>query len=229
MEDLNSFFVAIFDEAAHECATQKYAIRECAPILLIHSALSSFGYVDGGAEAVVRAMMREARERGITIVMPFHSQGDKEVNGQIAAAFGASRRTVRSAHPELAFSASGPRARSLLRFHRAEYGLGEKSPIGKLYRADASILMLGTGYETCTAMHLAEYRLAGRDFVTCGSGRKQWIDIAYRTELFPGLGDAFERSHPDRVKKGPMGEREWRLVGVRDIVDFCVDTSGYLR
>jgi aminoglycoside 3-N-acetyltransferase len=229
MDDLNSFFATIFDEAAHERAAHSCATHSCAPILLIHSALSSFGYVDGGAESVVTAMMHEAREREITLVMPFHSRGDTEVNGRIAAAFGASRKTVRSTHPELAFCASGPRARSLLSFHRAEYGLGEKSPLGKLYRADASILMLGTGYETCTAMHLAEYRLEGRDFVTCGSGRKQWIDIAYRTELFPGLGAAFEQAHPDRVKKGPMVEREWRLVRVKDIVDFCVDTSGYLR
>jgi aminoglycoside N3'-acetyltransferase len=36
--------------------------------------------------------------------------------------------------------------------------LGERSPLGWLYAADAAILLLGVGYDACTAFHLAEYR-----------------------------------------------------------------------
>jgi aminoglycoside 3-N-acetyltransferase len=31
--------------------------------------------------------------------------------------------------------------------------------MGELYAADGQILLLGLGYEACTALHLAEYRL----------------------------------------------------------------------
>lgn len=238
--DLIAFFSPIFDEAS----------RVRPPILLVHSSLSSFGRVDGGAETVVAALGSCARPKGFTLVMPWHSNGDARVNGRIAASFGARFGTVSSAHPELAFAGRGPLAGKILGDHRREYGLGERSPVGKLYEADASVLMLGTGYETCTVMHLAEYRLAeeaekrGRpvDRVTCSWRKRAWTDIAYRTELFPGLGEAFERAAPDRVARGPMPGaddgaaagvtpgllREWRLVGVRELVDFCVDTSGYL-
>lgn len=232
MDDLIRFFSLIFDAAASARA----------PVVLAHSSLSSFGLVDGGAETVVAALRSCARARRCTVMMPFHSLGDARANGRIAALFGTARGAVRSGHPELAFAGIGPLARRLVRGHRPEYGLGEKSPVGKLYAEDASVLMLGTGYETCTVMHLAEYRLAAAakergklpDLVTCAGRGKTWTDIAYRTELFPGLGSAFERAFPDRAMKGPMpgaaigGGREWRLVGVRDLVDFCVDTSGYL-
>lgn len=243
--DLIEFFSPVFGEAS----------RVRPPTLLVHSSLSSFGRVDGGAETVVAALSECARRERFTLVMPWHSNGDARVNGRIAASFGSRLGTVRSAHPELAFAGRGPLARKILGSHRREYGLGEQSPVGKLYGADASVLMLGTGYGTCTVMHLAEYRLAeeadkrGRpvDRVTCSWRKKTWADIAYRTELFPGLGEAFELAAPNRVARGPMpgaddgaaagatpgyapegASREWRLVGVRALVDFCVDTSGYL-
>ena len=82
-----------------------------------------------------------------------------------------------------------------------------ESPIGKLYRMDAIVLMLGTGYETCTVMHLAEYAEAERmraenvvpDTVTCWSEGKSWEEPAFHPERFPAIGEAFEREKPDRV------------------------------
>ena len=42
--------------------------------------------------------------------------------------------------------------------HRLESHLGEYSPLAKLYRMEASVLLLGVGYQVCSAFHLAEYR-----------------------------------------------------------------------
>ncbi len=66
---------------------------------------------------------------------------------------------VRSDHPQTSFAALGPRARQLTDGHDLTCHLGERSPVGGLYAADGQILLLGLGYEACTALHLAEYRL----------------------------------------------------------------------
>lgn len=165
--------------------------------------------------------------------------------GRIADEFRRTRGVRRSDHPTLSFCAKGPLAREILAGHRRAAGLGFASPLGELYRRDGLVLMLGTDWQTCTALHLAEYEAARRieaaggtvDRVTCRarSGKRGewavWEDIAYRTELFPGIGRAFEAAEKSRIRSGPMGAagREWRLFRVRDIVEFSIDRYGVLR
>ena len=67
----------------------------------------------------------------------------------------------RSSHPQVSFAAIGPRARACTSVHDLDCHLGDRSPLGWLYAADAAILLLGVGYSACTAFHLAEYRLPG--------------------------------------------------------------------
>jgi aminoglycoside 3-N-acetyltransferase len=69
---------------------------------------------------------------------------------------------VRSAHPQSSFAAVGPCAEDCTVDHELACHLGERSPLGWLYRSGAAILLLGVGYEACTAFHLAEYRLLAR-------------------------------------------------------------------
>lgn len=63
----------------------------------------------------------------------------------------------RSRHPHVSFVAEGPRADDVVRRHEIAYRLSADSPLGALYDLDAVILMLGTAWEKCTALHLAEY------------------------------------------------------------------------
>lgn len=65
----------------------------------------------------------------------------------------------RSAHPLTSFAALGPAAAACTAVHDLTCHLGEQSPLGWLYAADAAILLLGVGYSACTAFHLAEYRI----------------------------------------------------------------------
>ncbi|CAL9645128.1 SPbeta prophage-derived aminoglycoside N(3')-acetyltransferase-like protein YokD [Streptomyces sp. enrichment culture] len=66
--------------------------------------------------------------------------------------------SVRSAHPQTSLAGLGPRAAELLDGHHPHCHLGERSPLAKLYEADARILLLRVGFEACSALHLAEYR-----------------------------------------------------------------------
>ena len=66
---------------------------------------------------------------------------------------------VRSAHPQTSLAGLGPRAAELLGGHDPHCHLGERSPLARLYAADAHVLLLRVGFEVCSALHLAEYRM----------------------------------------------------------------------
>ena len=65
----------------------------------------------------------------------------------------------RSAHPQTSFAAVGAAAAEVVRDHDLDCHLGERSPLGALYRLRATLLMIGVGMDKCAALHLAEYRL----------------------------------------------------------------------
>lgn len=136
----------------------------------------------------------------------------------------------RSAHPQTSFAALGPGAARLLDRHRADCHLGEDSPLARLYEADARILLLGTGYATCTAFHLGEYRRPGpprRSYrcVVAPRGVRRWWsyeDVALDDADFGDLGAAFERASGDGdVRTALLGATPCRLVRLRAAVDFA--------
>jgi aminoglycoside 3-N-acetyltransferase len=136
---------------------------------------------------------------------------------------------LRSGHPQTSFAAVGPRAAELTSEHALECHLGERSPVGALYRAGARVLMLGAPLTTCTVLHLAEYRqpdpprkryaarLAGRGWV-----RFDGVDVDDRhfasmlPVILPGTG----------VRGGLVGGAPAVLLPVRPAVDAA---TGWLR
>jgi aminoglycoside 3-N-acetyltransferase len=134
---------------------------------------------------------------------------------------------VRSAHPQTSFAALGGSARQLLAVHDLNCHLGPRSPMGALYEADASILLAGVGYEACTALHLAEYRLDHapiqryRCYVDEGGQRlKREFDAIYLDDSdFDELGAALDRE--PFVRHGRLGRGLARLLPLRQAVDFA--------
>jgi aminoglycoside 3-N-acetyltransferase len=135
---------------------------------------------------------------------------------------------IRSDHPQTSFAALGPRAADLMARHDLECHLGEQSPLGALYRCDADILLLG-GFEGCTALHLAEYRLPWpapmrpyQCFVQVGGERVQLdFDAADLDDGdFARLGMALDAQ--PFVRRGRLGEAQARVFPVRAAVDFAV-------
>ena len=66
--------------------------------------------------------------------------------------------TRRSAHPTISVAAHGPKATTIIDPHPLAYGLGEDSPLARLYELDADVVLLGVGHANNTSLHLAEYR-----------------------------------------------------------------------
>ncbi|WP_442934272.1 aminoglycoside N(3)-acetyltransferase [Micromonospora sp. CPCC 205539] len=135
----------------------------------------------------------------------------------------------RSHHPQASFAALGPHAATLTAVHDLDCQLGERSPLGALYAADALVLLLGVGWSVCTAFHLAEYRLsrpaqrqAYRCYVRDDDGRRTARNFsAPRLDDgdFALIGAALERTGAVRV--GRVGSADCRLVRLRTAVEVA--------
>ncbi|MEU8929413.1 AAC(3) family N-acetyltransferase [Streptomyces sp. NPDC048409] len=131
---------------------------------------------------------------------------------------------LRSAHPQTSFAAVGPRAAGIVDGHARDCRLGERSPLARLEERDARVLMLGTGYATCTGFHLAEYRIpaprvpVGRP--APGGGWEVVTEVSVTSDRFAELGHDFERDRPV-VLGGPVGAAKARLFPLREAVAYA--------
>jgi aminoglycoside 3-N-acetyltransferase len=117
-----------------------------------------------------------------------------------------------------------------MRVHELRSHLGERSPLAALEAAGAKTLLLGVGYESCTALHLAEYRLPRplemqryRCYVQRGrAGRKRWEFRAPRLDAsrFGAIGPELERANFTR--HGTVGDASARLLPIEPAVGVAL-------
>lgn len=143
---------------------------------------------------------------------------------------------VRSAHPQTSFAALGSRAEWLVERHDLDCQLGEASPLGRLEQDGAWVLLLGVGFDRCTAFHLAEYRLPDPPTrenscaIMTPEGRR-WVTytgIALDAGDFAELGRDFE-ANTGVVLGGSVGLAECRLFPLRDAVVYAQQWLGSQR
>jgi aminoglycoside 3-N-acetyltransferase len=152
------------------------------------------------------------------------STGMGRVAEQVRLAPGA----IRSEHPQSSFAALGPMAGRLMADHRLDSHLGEYSPLGVMYDIGAWILLLGVGYEACTAFHLAEYKYLKHPprrtyrCVMAGNDGPQWVeyeDVKLDDSDFGLLGADLDAA--GLAVRGRVGAAECRLVQLVTAVDFA--------
>jgi aminoglycoside 3-N-acetyltransferase len=139
---------------------------------------------------------------------------------------------VRSAHPQTSLAGLGPRARELMDGHDPHCHLGERSPLARLYAADAQVLLLRVGFEVCSAFHLAEYRTVPRpplrDYRCVVGGKGNWItyrDLALDDGDFAAIGARLPRA---LLRRGRWAGKQVVLLGMRAAVDHARDQmAGY--
>ncbi|WP_330457100.1 AAC(3) family N-acetyltransferase [Streptomyces sp. NBC_00820] len=130
---------------------------------------------------------------------------------------------LRSAHPQTSFAAVGPRAAEITGDHAPDCRLGERSPLARLEKLGARVLLLGAGYDACTSFHLAEYRIpspterVGRP--APGGGWETVAEVSITSDRFDELGHDFERDRP--VVRGTVGAAAVRLFPVADAVAYA--------
>ena len=227
-------------------------------VVIAHSSLRSLGWVNGGAVAVVQALLDVITPEG-TLVMPAHSGEYSDPSywqhppvpeawwpiirdtmpafdprctptrgmGRIAETFRTWPGALRSSNPQDSFAAWGRQAEFITANHALENGLGDQSPLARVYDLDGCVLLLGVPYGNNTSFHLGEYRAPGGKFSLQGApimenGQRVWktfTTLEVDSDCFDELGADFERAHP--VKIGLVGSATTRLFSQRAAVDFA--------
>jgi len=141
--------------------------------LMVHSSLSSFGYVEGGAATVIEALQEVLTEAG-TLMMPSFNHGapfgegrpgyydpreTPTTNGAIPDFFWRLPGVERSLNPTHAFAAWGRKARRYTEFHHRTLTMGPDSPLGLLWREGGSALFFGVWPRANTFHHVVEMTL----------------------------------------------------------------------
>lgn len=134
--------------------------------VVVHSSLSSIGWVEGGADAAVDALRAAVGEDGTVAVPtftsgvvrdePFDREATRSRTGAVTEALRTRPDAVRSDHPTHSVSAVGPAAASLTAGHALERSLGADSPLHRLAARGGKILLLGVGHERNSTIHVAE-------------------------------------------------------------------------
>ncbi|MET3574166.1 aminoglycoside N(3)-acetyltransferase [Bhargavaea ullalensis] len=157
--------------------------------------------------------------------------------GKVAECLHRHPATVRSPHPAHSFIAHGRDAGEWMQDHPLDDSFGEGSPLGKMYGNGLKIILLGAGYDSCTALHLAEYRAPGLETYRDGAamtvdGERRWVEYDMAkldSDDFPVLARAFEREHPEEVAHCKIGQAKTTVVAMDPLVDFGMEWIGRLR
>jgi aminoglycoside 3-N-acetyltransferase len=134
--------------------------------LLVHSSLSSFGYVHGAEHTVIDALLDVVGPAGL-LVMPthtwdtvsaaqpvFHEQLSPSITGRITETFRRRPTAVRSLHPTHSVAALGSGAREYCIGHELySTPCSRSSPYGRLVTSNGQVLMLGVGLDCLTLLH----------------------------------------------------------------------------
>lgn len=138
-------------------------------VLLVHSSLSRFGRVVGGAEAVIEALLAAVGPEG-TVTVPTHTWnriGAKEpvfdvrrtpgCVGRIPEVFRGRPDALRSLHPTHSCAAIGPLREALLIDHEKDVTpCGRRSPYQRLMAIGGKIVFLGVTLYVNTSFHATE-------------------------------------------------------------------------
>jgi aminoglycoside 3-N-acetyltransferase len=146
-------------------------------VLMVHSSLSSLGYVWGGAATVIQSLLEVLGPTG-TLVMPthswdvmeagcrvFHVRETKSCVGAITEEFRRMPGALRSVHPSHSIAAIGPLAAELVSGHETcstPCGIG--TPYEKICRTNGQVLFVGTTLDSNTIYHTIE-AMAGLSYL----------------------------------------------------------------
>ncbi len=229
--------------------------------IIVHSSLARLGWVVGGAQSVVEGLEQAVGPTGTIVMPAQTGISDPSTwknppvpetwwpiirqhwpafdpqatplraMGAVVECFARGDATVHSGHPSLGFVARGPKAKAIVGEHRPGGGLGDRSPLGRLYQHDARIVLLGVGHGNNTSLHLAEHRvIKDAAMKTKGAplmvdGLRQWVTYLepdYDESDFVELGAAFLAAG-GRERRAELGIGEVASYHMRPLVDFGTD------
>jgi aminoglycoside 3-N-acetyltransferase len=136
--------------------------------LIVHSSLSSFGYVEGGADTVIDVLQEILTEQG-TLMMPSFNHGKPYMDGHIfdikhtgttsgiiPDTFWRRKGVLRSMNPTHSFAVWGKNAKRYTAYNHDAEAMGKGSPLSLLFEDDGYCMLMGVGYRSNTFHHYVE-------------------------------------------------------------------------
>jgi aminoglycoside 3-N-acetyltransferase len=182
-------------------------------------------------QAHIATLTPEEVEKYYLTMPAFDKDATPSGMGAISEALRTADGAARSAHPQSSFAAIGPEADLLMLDHPLDCHLGPDSPLGKLHKMEAQVLMIEVGYWAFTGFHLAEYLYTPRPpkrtyacVVATADGGRRWEeydDVVLDDQKFDDIGKSLEKEIA--IKRGRVGRAECRLVPLRAAVEFAAE------
>ena len=217
-------------------------------VVFVHSALSSLGHAQGGADAVVDAFLEVVGAKG-TLVVPtftfthgslddpiFDLRTDRSEVGAISEAVRRRPGAQRSCHLLHSVAALGAQAEAICAVHGPSAWAAD-GPFWQLAEREAKIVLLGVPYLRCTWFHVIEQlaQVPYREFVE----KVAWLATAngsvqplptriYRPKAgfadndFNKLGALLEEA--GRVQVRAVGNAIARSFAVRDALTLGIES-----
>ena len=139
--------------------------------LLVHSSLSSFGYVEGGTDTIIDALIESVSPNGTVLVPTLTGSAELSSDnpptfdvlntpcwtGKIPETFRKRKNAKRSYHPTHSVSGIGADVDILIKNHHEDITpCGIKSPYFKLGELGGYVLLIGVGFDVGTTFHTVE-------------------------------------------------------------------------
>ncbi|MBN1291356.1 MAG: AAC(3) family N-acetyltransferase [Candidatus Latescibacteria bacterium] len=203
---------------------------------ILHSSLKSLGNVDGGADAVIDAMIESVSPGGTVFVptstfgKPFNLTESTSEVGWITEVFRKRPDAIRSFHPSHSIAGIGPDAARILADHEKTTPMGPGSPLIKLAAGGGYIMLIGAthvGNSTVHAAHeLAQVPFLNtfRDITVYDGKGGSFISRS----LIPGCSSGFNNVEPLLVEKHAIqfekiGDATTRWMKGQDIIDIALE------
>jgi len=174
--------------------------------LLLHSALTAIGPVEGGADTVIDAFLETIGEEG-TLVMstltgwfaPFDAETSPSAVGYLSERFRTRKGVLRSLHPVHSVCAYGKHAKFITEGHEnCKTGCGEGTPYLKIRDLGGKAVLLGVDMDRNTVMHSLEEAIDAKYLRT--------LDIVAPTYI---------ENHQEKtftLEKFPPGHRDFMIM-----------------
>lgn len=205
--------------------------------VIVHSSLSSFGEVEGGAENVVEAILAVIGAEGTLVVPAFNFKPDvfdpettPSVCGAITEVVRTHPEAIRSLHPTHSVAAIGALADVITEGHDKTEPFGRGSALYKVLQVNGKILQLGVTHTTNSMIHVAE-ELAGVPYldrsrqvgIKTPTGRivHQWVRRPGCSRGFDEIEEELEQR--EAIKETLIGDCRARLMTARSVIDTAVE------
>ncbi|MEA1965099.1 MAG: AAC(3) family N-acetyltransferase [Candidatus Aerophobetes bacterium] len=211
--------------------------------VFMHSSLKSVGYVKGGADTVIDAIMEVVGEDGLLMVPTFTFKGfipyfephrTPSEMGLITEALRQRKESVRSWHPRHSVGVIGKNAKKVVKDHLKAGSLGKGSPPDKLAKRGGYALLLGVGHNVNSTIHTAEvyaelsYLYTVKDSPDFPEQAivKTPAEEMIKVDLppFPTCSEGFWKLEPvmrdrGKIRYGKVGQAHSQLMKSQDVID----------